>query len=76
MAQKPYLTEDHFSGGRPKGVCGVVMPHGVLFRGSGDGRIREGMLKADLFEAIIGLPENLFAGAVNRPGFTGGWFVQ
>jgi len=44
------------------GVCGVVMPHGVLFRGSGDGRIREGMLKADLFEAIIGLPENLFAG--------------
>jgi type I restriction enzyme M protein len=45
-----------------KGVCGVVMPHGVLFRGSGDGRIREGMLKADLFEAVIGLPENLFAG--------------
>lgn len=44
------------------GICGVVMPHGVLFRGSGDGRIREGMLKADLFEAIIGLPENLFAG--------------
>jgi type I restriction enzyme M protein len=45
-----------------KGQCGVVMPHGVLFRGSGDGRIREGMLKADLLEAIIGLPENLFAG--------------
>jgi type I restriction enzyme M protein len=45
-----------------KGVCGVVMPHGVLFRGSGDGRIREAMLKADLFEAVIGLPENLFAG--------------
>ncbi|MBX4928705.1 type I restriction-modification system subunit M [Rhizobium binae] len=44
------------------GICGVVMPHGVLFRGSGDGRIREAMLKADLFEAIIGLPENLFAG--------------
>jgi type I restriction enzyme M protein len=45
-----------------KGMCGVVMPHGVLFRGSGDGRIREGILKADLLEAIIGLPENLFAG--------------
>lgn len=45
-----------------KGVCGVVMPHGVLFRGSGDGRIREAMLKADLFEAIVGLPENMFAG--------------
>jgi type I restriction enzyme M protein len=47
---------------KPGGLCGVVMPHGVLFRGSGDRRIREGMLKADLFEAIIGLPENLFAG--------------
>lgn len=45
-----------------KGVCGVVMPHGVLFRGSGDGRIREGLLRANLLEAIIGLPENLFAG--------------
>lgn len=44
------------------GQCGVVMPHGVLFRGSGDGRIREGLLKADLLEAIVGLPENLFAG--------------
>lgn len=44
------------------GMCGVVMPHGVLFRGAGDGRIRQGMLRADLFEAIIGLPENLFAG--------------
>lgn len=46
----------------PTGICGVVMPHGVLFRGSGDGRIREAMLKADIIEAIIGLPENLFAG--------------
>ncbi|WP_141060914.1 N-6 DNA methylase, partial [Brucella melitensis] len=45
-----------------KGVCGVVMPQGVLFRGSGDGRIRESMLKDDLYEAFIGLPEILFAG--------------
>lgn len=44
------------------GKCGVVMPHGVLFRGSGDGRIRKAMLQDDLIEAIIGLPENLFAG--------------
>ena len=44
------------------GLCGVVMPHGVLFRGSGDGRIRKLMLEDDLIEAIIGLPENLFAG--------------
>ncbi len=44
------------------GVAGVVMPHGVLFRGSGDGHIREKMLRADLIEAVIGLPENLFFG--------------
>jgi type I restriction enzyme M protein len=45
-----------------KGKLGVVMPHGVLFRGSGDGRIRKGLVDEDLFEAIIGLPENLFYG--------------
>lgn len=44
------------------GKAAVVMPHGVLFRGSGDGRIRQRMLERDLFEAIIGLPENLFFG--------------
>ncbi len=44
------------------GVAGVVMPLGVLFRGGGDGRIRKGFLEDDLFEAIIGLPENLFYG--------------
>jgi type I restriction enzyme M protein len=45
-----------------KGMVGVVMPLGVLFRGSGDGDIRKGMVEDDLFEAIIGLPENLFYG--------------
>jgi len=47
---------------KPGGRCGVVMPMGVLFRGSGDGKIRQGLLKDDLLEAVIGLPENLFAG--------------
>jgi len=45
-----------------EGVAGIVMPHGVLFRGSGDGRVREALVREDLFEAIIGLPENLFFG--------------
>lgn len=45
-----------------KGMVGVVMPLGVLFRGSGDGEIRKGLVEDDLFEAIIGLPENLFYG--------------
>jgi type I restriction enzyme M protein len=45
------------------GMLGVVLPHGVLFRGGAEGRIREGMLKDDLIEAVIGLAPNLFYGA-------------
>jgi type I restriction enzyme M protein len=44
------------------GKMAVVMPHGVLFRGASEGRIREGLLKEDLIEAVIGLPTNLFYG--------------
>ena len=44
------------------GRLGVVMPHGVLFRGAAEGRIRQGLLEEDLFEAVIGLPPNLFYG--------------
>jgi type I restriction enzyme M protein len=44
------------------GKLGVVMPHGVLFRGSSEGEIRSGFLKDDLIEAVIGLPPNLFYG--------------
>ncbi len=45
------------------GRLGVVMPHGVLFRGSAEGKIRQGLLKEDIFEAVIGLAPNLFYGA-------------
>jgi type I restriction enzyme M protein len=46
------------------GMVGVVMPHGVLFRGASEGAIRQKMLAEphDLFEAVIGLPSNLFFG--------------
>ena len=47
---------------RPRGRLGVVMPHGVLFRGAAEGRIRQGLLREDLFEAVIGLAPNLFYG--------------
>ena len=46
-----------------QGMVGVVMPHGVLFRGGAEGKIRRGIVEADLFEAIIGLAPNLFSGA-------------
>ena len=45
-----------------RGRLGVVMPHGVLFRGAAEGKIRQGLLQEDLFEAVIGLPPNLFYG--------------
>ena len=44
------------------GRAGVVLPHGVLFRGGAEGRIREQIFKNDLVEAIIGLPPKLFYG--------------
>ncbi len=45
-----------------KGKLGVVLPHGILFRGGSEGRIREGILRADLVEAVLGLAPNLFYG--------------
>lgn len=45
-----------------KGIVGVVMPHGVLFRGASEGEIRKGLLQEDLVEAVVGLPTNLFYG--------------
>lgn len=44
------------------GKLGVVMPHGVLFRGATEGEIRKGLVEEDLIEAVIGLPPNLFYG--------------
>ncbi|WP_324778102.1 N-6 DNA methylase [Arthrobacter sp. PGP41] len=37
------------------GRVGVVMPHGVLFRGGKEGAIRECLIRKDLLEAVIGL---------------------
>jgi type I restriction enzyme M protein len=44
------------------GRVGVVVPHGVLFRGAAEGRIRRRMIEENLLEAVIGLPSNLFFG--------------
>ena len=41
---------------------GTVIPHGVLFRGGAEGKIRQGFIKDDLIEAVIGLPSNVFYG--------------
>ncbi len=45
-----------------KGRVGVIVPHGVLFRGSSEGKIREKLIEENLLDAVIGLPSNLFYG--------------
>ncbi|MBE4735228.1 type I restriction enzyme M protein [Streptomyces sp. cf124] len=51
----------HMAGQRGGSVF-TVMPHGVLFRGGEEGRIRARLIESDLLEAVIGLPPNLFYG--------------
>lgn len=43
-----------------EGRVAVVVPHGVLFRGAAEGRIRRKMIEENLLDAVIGLPGNLF----------------
>lgn len=42
------------------GVASFILPHGVLFRGNREGKIRQGLLEDSWFNTIIGLPENCF----------------
>ena len=44
------------------GRMGIVLPHGVLFRGAAEGKIRKQIIDMNLLEAVIGLPANLFFG--------------
>lgn len=48
---------------KSSGKMGVVMPHGVLFRGSVEGEFRQELIaKRNILEAVIGLPSGLFYG--------------
>lgn len=45
------------------GIMAVVMPHGVLFRGSSEGHIRRYLIEdRNYLDAVIGLPQNIFYG--------------
>lgn len=54
-----HMIETAYEG---RGKVGVVVPHGVLFRGGSEGRIRKQTIKENLLEAVIGLPSKLFYG--------------
>lgn len=45
-----------------KGTMAIVLPHGVLFRGGSEGKIRKNIIDENLLDAVIGLPANLFFG--------------
>ncbi|MBF0233649.1 MAG: type I restriction-modification system subunit M [Desulfamplus sp.] len=48
---------------KPKsGRMGVVVPHGVLFRGAAEGAIRKKLIEENLLDIVIGLPSRLFFG--------------
>jgi len=67
VAPKSYgdlaFVQHMLSSTNSKGKMATVVPHGVLFRGGEEGKIRKGLLEDDIFEAVIGFPQNLFYGA-------------
>jgi len=54
-----HMIETTYEG---KGKVGVVVPHGVLFRGASEGKIRQKTIEENILEVVIGLPANLFFG--------------
>ncbi|MPM22233.1 hypothetical protein SDC9_68684 [bioreactor metagenome] len=54
-----HMIETTYEG---SGKVGVVVPHGVLFRGASEGKIRQKTIEDNILEAVIGLPANLFYG--------------
>ena len=45
---------------RQRGRVAVIVPHGVLFRGGAEGRIRRALIEENLLDTVVGLPANLF----------------
>ncbi|MBL8643194.1 MAG: type I restriction-modification system subunit M [Rhodospirillaceae bacterium] len=45
---------------REAGRVAVIVPHGVLFRGGAEGKIRQALIEENLLDAVVGLPANLF----------------
>lgn len=47
---------------KPNGIMTIVLPHGVLFRGGDEAKIRENLIEGNHIDTIIGLPANIFFG--------------
>lgn len=57
-----HMIETTYIDPTQNGRVGVVVPHGVLFRGGAEGKIRQQLIEENLLDAVIGLPANLFFG--------------
>ncbi len=47
---------------KPDGIMTIVLPHGVLFRGGEEGKIRQNLIEKNHIDTVIGLPANIFFG--------------
>lgn len=47
---------------KPDGIMTIVLPHGVLFRGGEEGKIRKNLIEKNKIDTIVGLPANIFYG--------------
>ena len=57
-----HMIETTYTDPAQNGRVGVIVPHGVLFRGGAEGKIRQKLIEENLLDAVIGLPPNLFYG--------------
>ena len=57
-----HMIETTYTDPAQNGRVGVIVPHGVLFRGGAEGKIRQKLIEENLLDGVIGLPANLFYG--------------
>lgn len=55
-----FLLHGYYHLKQSSGVMAIVLPHGVLFRGNAEGKIRQRLLEEGAIDAVIGLPPNIF----------------
>lgn len=57
---RDFLTMEEFYHSKQDGVMVIVLPHGLIFRGVAEGKIRKTLLQNGSIDGIIGLPANVF----------------
>src|SRR5699024_7446562 len=55
-----FLLHGYYHLKQNSGVMAIVLPHGVLFRGNAEGKIRQRLLEEGAIDTVIGLPANIF----------------